>query len=722
MAFDPDAYLSSKPAGDTGFDPDAYLGQKPSRVPSASEVPTRENLAADKARPVLPDQPKGVGERVQEAAGNVFPLARSFSRKGTAELLGPAITGVTTAGGAALGLPAGPGGVALGGGLGYGIGEEIVRRIRGDQPTAPSQTVKDILTGATYEVGGRAAMPYIEKGIKYGARGVGRIRDLFDLSKQRAGRIARQAVGPENVAVARQALQSVAADDLTAAQALAQVDAGGQPVLNLPVAQALLKRAAERDPAFFTSLFNEQEVARLSQLEAVAGAADQTAARVAREEMQKILNQKLIPVLKTEMEAANIAGQMAPKLAAEAQGMREAAAGKVEDVRRFTAAAERARGAQEYPVPGMPRVSTQITYRGDLAQAADDVAEQAAAGSLRLGEGARFKDAALQSLEAHGLRPLTGGKVTSAINRRLSDPQVAPGNRDLQTALTRISDDINQWTNNNGVIDAWALDNIRKNSINSYINSLPIASDPKAARKLAAQITEQIRPILIDAVEEAGGTGYRQYLKNYSLGMQTIGQSKLGAEAMRLYAENPKGFIKLVEGNDPKKVEKIFGVGSYNIFKEMSRDAQTRFARVASELKRETAMDAQATAGEKALVDLMRDNLRLLRFPNFLNVYATGYNNAVAALEEKVGRKTLQMLTEAAKSAKGFDELLNVLPAADRNVFLRALQDPTTFQATRPVVGGVAAGMSQSTEPSSRTLAPSRMGGITDVNPRIGAR
>jgi hypothetical protein len=35
-------------------------------------------------------------------------------------------------------------------------------------------------------------------------------------------------------------------------------------------------------------------------------------------------------------------------------------------VRRFTAAGERARGAEVTPVPGMPRVSSQITYFDDL--------------------------------------------------------------------------------------------------------------------------------------------------------------------------------------------------------------------------------------------------------------------------------------------------------------------------------------------------------------------
>lgn len=712
---------------------EAEFNSRQRRAPDRSfEVPTPQNLAADRARPTQPSQPKTATERFQEAAGNIIPpvrAARMPTRKETAEFLGPAISAVTTtggglAGGAAGTFGAGPLGTAVGAttgaGLGYGIGEEIIRRIRGDAPTAPSQTVQDIATGAAYEAGGRGIMPILQKGTALASRGIGKLRDVFDMSRQRAGRIARQSIGPAKLQRAREALQAAIGDDVTAAQALARLTQTGEP-MNLPVAQALLKRAAERDPDFFTTLFSQQDLARLRTLEEIAGGANQTAANEARAEMQKLLNQRLIPTLKTEMEAANVAGRMVPRMEKEIADLEGAAAGKVEDVRRMTAAAERARGTQEVPVPGMPRVSTQITYRGELANAADQFADDAAAGSLRLGEAARFKSAAMKALEAWGLRPLRADSINRAIQTRLADPRLAPGNRDLQNALSRVADDIRQWTNADGIIDAWALDTIRKNSINAYINSLPL--NPKQARSLAASLTEQLKPVLIDAVEAAGGTGYRRYLQDYAAGMQQIGQSKLGAEAMRMYASDPKAFIKLVEGNDPKTLRKIFGPGGDNIFKQLSLNIQYRLGNIANELKREAAMEAQASAGEKAFVELLKNNMKLVRLPNFLNFFVTTANNTIEAVESRVGAKTIQILTEAAKSAKDFDELLGVLPAADRNAILRALQDPTLFEGVTSAAGGVAAGVSQPMrEPTPQTLNMQRMGGITNVAPTMGAR
>lgn len=714
---------------------EAEFNSRQTRAPDRSfEVPTAQNLATDQARPAQPSAPRGIASRAKQAAGDVFPMARTArmpTRAETADFLGPAISAVTTTGGAVLGgtagtFGAGPVGTAtggvFGGGVGYSLGEELTRRIRGDQPTAPSQTVRDIATGALFEAGGRGLSPVIQKGVAAGARGVGAVRDFLDLSRQRAGRIARQSVGPQNLERARQALQAAIGEDVTAAQALARVSETGQP-LNLPVAQALLKRASERDPDFFTTLFNEQELVRLRTLEGLAGGANQTAANEARRELQKLLNEKLIPTLKTDMEAANIAGRMVPKMERQVAQLEGAAADKVEDVRRMTAASERATaaGRQQLVERGLPVSGTRYTYMGELSRAADEFAEDAAAASLRLGEGARFAQAAMQSLEAHGLRPLRADSINRVISQRLSDPKLAPGNRDLQTAMTRVADDIQQWTNADGVIDAWALDTIRKNSINAYVNSLPL--NPKQARQLAADLTEQIRPVLIDAVETAGGTGYRRYLQDYARGMQAIGQSQLGAEAMRMYASDPKSFIRLVEGNDPKTIRKIFGPGSDNIFKELSINTQRRLGGIASEVKREIAMEVQSTAGEKALVDLMKENMSLLRLPNFLNRVVTTTNRTIDVIESQVGEKTLKILTEAAKTAKDFDQLLAIIPTADRNAILRALQDPTLFQLATPVAGGLAAGVSEpAREPRPQTLNNTRMGGITNPTPALGAR
>jgi hypothetical protein len=91
-------------------------------------------------------------------------------------------------------------------------------------------------------------------------------------------------------------------------------------------------------------------------------------------------------------------------------------------------------------------------------------------GQLIFGDASRFAQAAANSLEAHGLKPLQAQQVISKIDDRLRDVTTAPGNKPLQDIMNQVKQDILQWTDNNGVIDAWALENIRKNALSSYIH------------------------------------------------------------------------------------------------------------------------------------------------------------------------------------------------------------------------------------------------------------
>lgn len=211
-----------------------------SRTPKASfEVPTPVNLARSRQEQAQVDS-KSFGERAQYAAGQVFPMARSFSRKGAAEVLGPTISALGTVGGTAVGgIP--------GAGLGYATAEELVRRLRGDTPTAPKQYAEDVMFGSTLETGARAATPLIQKVAPYISKKLGGLFEgfplRFDFPRKQAERIARESFEtPESRQAARKALQTAAArgDDVTAAQAMAAGD------VQAPLTQATIARATGR--------------------------------------------------------------------------------------------------------------------------------------------------------------------------------------------------------------------------------------------------------------------------------------------------------------------------------------------------------------------------------------------------------------------------------------------------------------------------------------------
>ena len=605
--------------------------------------------------------------------------------------------------------------LGLGGALEYFTPEAKDPKLRGAETALPSpESIRMMYSKMGFpepktevekaaQFGGEIApvLPALTELAKKGYKGITGLFDTTGKAEKKAAKIAGEALG-SNLEEARTILKQ-ASDDVTASQALAVIDPKtGRAKLTAPTAQALLQRAQDRDPEFFMKFLGDEEYRRLKELHDIAGGTNQTAAKVAREKLKKELNDTLIPKLEIEINAVNEAGKKTAKYATEAERMKAAAASKVEDVRRFTAAGERAserapmwspsymgkdRSGMPAPFRELPTQFGKYTYMGDLAQRAEMVAQQAAEGSLRFGEAARFNEAALQSLEAHGLKPLTADSIIAQINKKLADPKIGP-NEYVAKSLNKIKESLKEWTNNKGVIDAWALDNIRKNTNHIVESLIPPGTNPATVKKVAGLVTEQVRPLLIDAMEAAGGTGYRQYLEDYSKGMQSIGQSKLGAEMLRLYQTSPDEFVKFVEGNKPQEIEKIFGAGSYNIFKEMSANTQNRLGEISTAIKREGVIKEQAAAGQRKLQDILEGSVGWWKKIPLLSGGIKGRTAAeiVTSLEQKVDKKTMDALTEAAKSAKNFDDLLSKLTPESKSDAMQALM---SMSAQTGVVSGV---------------------------------
>ena len=619
------------------------------------------------------------------------------------QMLGPTVEAGGAVAGGLFGAPAGPPGVVAGSAAGYGLGAGLLRQadialgnIPGMTPSEGLEAgTRDLLMGAIYEAGGRVAAPYLDKMLQMGAQGVGKLYDaLFDqIGAQKAAKILKETLKLDDASLsAARTAARTASTDVTAAQSIAG--------LNSPTTQALLAAAAERKPSFKLSTAEAQDAARINQLAQLAGAETQTGAKGAQQAAKKDLRNQLLPTLKQEMEAANVAGVLEPQLRAQAERMGAVAAQKADQVRRLSAvppgviqrepvvglvppepmavpAGTRLleKGQQKSIELGRPVSTGRYTYEGELAKRADDVATKAAEGSLVFGEASRFATAAANSLEAHGLKPLKGDAIVSSIERTLADPKLAPGNRDLQRALGRVAADIRQWTNAGGVIDAWALDTIRKNSVNSVAKQLH-PNDAKAQKELAGKVLESVRPTIVKAVEDAGGTGYGAYLEAYSTGLKAVSEKKLSAKALDMYQNDPKGFVKLVEGNNPKEVEKTFGAGSYDIAKEMSDKAMATLKGVAGELKRDIRVATQASEGQEALRNLLKLELKTPRVPPVFNVGATVTNTMLDALEKKLGKDVMDRLTRASQSGQDLRRLLDTMPAVERNKVLRALNNP----------------------------------------------
>lgn len=644
----------------------------------------------------------------------------------TVEMLGAAGGGLAGAGAGTVGGPVGmaAGGVA-GAGLGYGAAQELLTAadvaLGLRAPRTGAQTIteplENIATGATYEMGGQLAGKAVSKAAELAGKGIGKVSniagDLGELPKQKAAALARAAAG-EKLLEIQAALRS-APEGLTAAQAIAyQIDpVTGKAVINAPAVQRMLKEAPRETVAgsqYFSDVARAEDAATRQMLNRLAGGTSQAESIAARQGQKEALNKLTTPMRETELAAANIAGQKLPKLTAEAERLGQAAGQKVEDVRRFTAAGERGQeiARSQLIEKGQPVGATKYTYvGGDLPRKAEEVAIKSANDSLTLGEAARFAKSAADSLEAHGLKPLESAPLVQRITGILSDPKSGvAGNDVMEAAVRNVAEDISKWTNKVGVIDANALEAIRKNSVDAAVAKMRPGLDQTAQKNLTASVLSGIKPAIDDAIEAAGGTGWRNYLETHAAGMHELNKTKFGAELMGLYNSSPEKFVQVVTNNSPETLRKIFGAQNYDLVKAMGDETAGRLTAAGRNIQRAEDIAAQATDGQRAFDLLLKDHFFKFQLPNMLNVATTSINKVLDILSGKIGKRSMDVLVNASKDAKSFDDLLKTLPASDRSKFLKALKDPNTFAQPGKLASKVTGAASLGTESATNALAP----------------
>ena len=573
--------------------------------------------------------------------------------------------------------------------------------------TAALTTPDEIETGAGAGAGLAVVAPPVVKAL---AKSAGFLKDAFtgQLAAVGAGKIARDVAG-DRIAAIRAAL-TAAPSDITAAQATSGIQKDAF--------QALGAMTSKTDQV--SSLLKRQAADDLAQLQRMAEGGNETEARAAYEASIKRLNQLTADMRNVELQAANQAAQtvnqLAPKLdqrqASMVNALREGmpanlpsgAAGTpapgVSGINAATKAAQQAAIAAK----GKPGFLT----AGDRSQEWKQTSDTFAAIANQRRAEAGFIERQIGSLEDYGLRPLDAGGITAAIDAKLAAPGLRASSN-MTKVLQAVKDDIANLTEKGGgVIDAHDLYTLRKEGINERIMQILGQTDPKVSAKVTRSVLQEVRPLIDDAIEKAGGTGWRDYLKTYAQGMQAIDQKAMASQAAKLFENSPQEYMRLVRGNNPDAVEAIFGPGSYDIFKEMGSKMPT-LEKLASNIQRAGEMKAAATAGTEELGKIIgADSLRL-RFPSLLNRATTAANLTLDILEKRLDKKIFAELQKGMLSGKSALEMLDTLPAAEKSKALKALADPASWGKA----GAVSARIATRQEQPKNALAPANQNAMT---------
>jgi hypothetical protein len=550
----------------------------------------------------------------------------------TVEMLGAAGGGILGAGAGTLVLPGvGTATGAVGGaGLGYGMAKEALNLadiyIGGKAPRQGAAQVTEPIKNVLEGATYEAGGRLVGPALGYVA---GKVADLRQIPKQKAAAIAQKALGddlPNVVNALRNAPDNVSVAELTAK-------------IENPAWQALIKNALEKDPQFVRKarLLGERESRNaLAKLVGGATAAD---VRATNELAKSNLSAITTPMRETSLKRVNLGQYVADEASA--------------------------RAANDLAV---------LTGSGAKIDPAQFVAQATGAE---------------KTLRSVGIKPLESAPLIQRISATADNPAFA-GNDLISGAVKNVADDIAKWTNQGGIIDANALEAIRKNSVNAAIAKLRPGADATSQRNLAASVLAKIKPAIDDAIEGAGGAGWRDYLTTHAKGMRNIAEKKLTGEAARLWKSDKDAFVRLVQNESPDVVEKFLGPGNYNIAKELSDDTMSVLQKQAEKRLTELAIKEQVTEGGAALAQLLKQETSRFRLPSLLNFWASAGNKTLSELEQRIGAKTMAQLTQAMKTPQGAANLLETLPATERNRVFNLMSKPQTWKPGTAAATGVA--------------------------------
>lgn len=523
----------------------------------------------------------------------------------------------------------------------------------------------------------------------------GKAVDLTRLSKVKAGQIIREALG-EDIEAAQAAFRALSPDDQRLAQQVL-VEAGVEPSPFFGLGQIATR---EMDPDTAARILAQQEAARTGRLAEAAGGETATMQRSAAETGRRGVTEATGPTREAALARANVAGRVVPEAEALAEAARQQASEQSGLARRMTFGAERA--------------ETRLGQMDDLGDAFDPQAvarergvagamtqrgEQAAQQAIGLRQQARDMEDVVADLAAEGMQPLTVAPISQSIRAMAA----APGTRasKLQRrALVTAANQLDALADANGVIDARDLYQFRKSELGDIVNVLLSGRNmpPSGVKEGAAKLMGDIRPMIDDAIEGAGGVGFKDYLTRTRQGFEAINRQELAAKGAQLAKESPDEFTALMRGERPKVVEDIMGKGTkqYDIGGMALADPARYLAMKTSadELETLNKMAQLGARGEPRAGNILRSQqpgllsrglgtLVRAKFPA-VAFAGTGAQNVESALvnpnvQREIanaftsGRGALQAMEQYPTAAQ-FSAYLSTLPSPVRNAFAQAMR------------------------------------------------
>jgi hypothetical protein len=430
-------------------------------------------------------------------------------------------------------------------------------------------------------------------------------------------------IGENNVPDALSALLRSKGDDLTTAQILQGVgpdNVVGQRAAGMEQlvrSKQGVSRSADplESEAYWRDIAARQEAVRIGEMARMAGG-ETAETRLATETAhRRAIENSMGPTRRVVLDQANV-GQDINRLTAEAAALRQQA--------------QSAKTMVEY---------AQLNAR---AKALD---QQAAAHS------------------GLGYSPIDTSAITGRVQSILDDPKLGTS-VNVQNVLGQVDNIVDEWVRKGGgTIDANALYGIRKTGVNEVVDRLLAGSNPAVSKKIAAQLSGELRPLIDDAIERAGGRGWKDYIEKYGARLEDVDRQRLLGEAMDLYKQgDSKPFLDLVKGESPKVVQD-FLAGKRTLADALPDFQMQSLQKIAAEKTRDQTIKNVPPETVTAIMEQL--NVPGFRV-NLLNRWVTLANSAMERGAMKMEKGVYREMEAAMRDPKKMMALLERLPPTER--------------------------------------------------------
>ena len=492
--------------------------------------------------------------------------------------------------------------------------------------------------------------------------------------------------------------------DIQDALALARSAKGDTPFAKVvaqsgadePTVQALFKTVSEGGGKdIYAPLARAETQAQQDVLNAMARGTTGREARNAMMQSRSALGEQYAADQAAAFERANLGGQVIPRLETKTAQATQQAAEQSDLAHRMAYGANRAetrigetedfyaRIGDEFR-PEM--VSEDRGLAGAMAQRTETAAQQA----LRLREEAAAAQQQIADLNAQGIRALETRPLADQIRSMAG----AEGAGEVQQKA--LLDVARQIESKGPIIRAGDLDAIRRGA-NVTIARLNEGLDVGSVNKAAAGVVSQIKPLIDDAIETAGGVGYKGAKTAFGTGASDIERQQFADQLAGMFESGPAGqaqFAATVGGQrgTTGTVEAAFpraGSRNFDIQEMMGvpggaagPSRMPALENIAGEVQLSQKMATQAEQGEDLAKNLLKTPPQEKDiFHNYspvgmlTNAGRASLTFAKILSDTGLSTKVQRALAEGFRSGEAAEKLLLTIPLADRAQVARRMVD-----------------------------------------------